>query len=364
MYKRDIPTRSRSKAADARRKSAGKIRDFTAEILGNAGAGTGDNRLYKLTFSAPAMPEPRPFQFVMLAPAPVRKARARRGLLKTLRNALDLRPGPFLNRPFGIHRAFRSGKTEPAHREPGAETRRPDRFEILYKVVPGGLGTPLMAELKRGDKVRMLGPLGKPFDISELTASGIKEVHVIGGGVGMAPLVFLVQTVLRAGFPVKAFIGIAAMRDIACSDDPALSFDESPRNAYFFIDDLIASGMRPRDIYLSCDKTAPAGAACGIPKANFFHGVVSSQYAEFLRRRSNAGCMAFACGPEIMMEKTWRAARTAGVRLKVLMENRMACGIGVCLSCVCAMRGGDYRAVCVEGPVFDAGEIAWNRNIC
>jgi dihydroorotate dehydrogenase electron transfer subunit len=69
------------------------------------------------------------------------------------------------------------------------------------------------------------------------------------------------------------------------------------------------------------------------------------------------------CGPEKMMEAVAHLAQQAGVPCQVSLETPMACGIGICFSCVTKVRqpdgGWDYRRTCVEGPVFDAEQIVW-----
>jgi dihydroorotate dehydrogenase electron transfer subunit len=76
---------------------------------------------------------------------------------------------------------------------------------------------------------------------------------------------------------------------------------------------------------------------------------------------SEQACRIVCCGPEAMMETAAEIARQLGVGCQVSLESPMACGIGICFSCVTKVRDGsgrwDYRRVCVEGPVFDAAEI-------
>ena len=73
--------------------------------------------------------------------------------------------------------------------------------------------------------------------------------------------------------------------------------------------------------------------------------------------------MAFACGPMPMMNAVWRITKRYSIPLNVYFEERMACGIGVCLSCVCKTKneigGEQYSRVCMEGPIFDAANIVW-----
>ena len=96
---------------------------------------------------------------------------------------------------------------------------------------------------------------------------------------------------------------------------------------------------------------------------NSLIGVPSPQRGE---GQGEGAVVAFTCGPNRMMEVMSEVCRTAGVPLKLLLEKRMGCGIGVCFSCVQKVRRPDgtedYARVCMEGPVFDAKDILWNQN--
>jgi hypothetical protein len=254
----------------------------------------------------------------------------------------------------------------------------------------------------------MLGPLGQPFDVRQLRAQGVEEVHIIGGGVGMAPLVLLVEMLRYYSIPVKVFLGIATLESLRYRDELAATFGEKARDAYIYIDDLLAAGIKPADLYVSCDREPPGKVVRGIPKQNLFHGLVPEQYRRFLKqnpphpnplprrgegisatasplggeagpaeacRLAQAGTgegpdvsrvMAFTCGPNRMMEIVTEICAQAGVHLKVLLEKRMGCGIGVCFSCVQKIRHpdgtDDYTRICVEGPLFDAKDILWKND--
>ena len=235
---------------------------------------------------------------------------------------------------------------------------------MLYKVLPDGICTPLMTKLKRGQKIDMVGPLGRPFDVRRLHAEGVEEVHVIGGGVGMAPLILLVEALRYHAFPVKVFLGIAKIGPLLCRNAAGKSC-----NAYAYIDDLLAVGLKSADIYVSCDSEVPTKPVRGIPKQNLFHGLVTELYRNFLGANPASrgkNIRAFTCGPDRMMALVAEIAGQAGVRLQVLMEKRMACGIGVCFSCVQKVRrpngAEDYARVCMEGPLFDAKDILWKND--
>ncbi len=99
-----------------------------------------------------------------------------------------------------------------------------------------------------------------------------------------------------------------------------------------------------------------------IPR-NFHLGPVTEQYDNYLEKLSEQNSKmlrAFACGPEAMLHSIAETCKKHSVPLRVLIERRMACGIGVCLSCACKIKkeGKEYmKRVCVDGPIFDAEEI-------
>ena len=354
---------------------AGKILAFQAEVLANTAIGGPPSAHYRLAFRAPRLQDVQPPQFVMMDTAATGLRLGARAVRRgSLRGAVDLEPRPLLKRPFGIcrdfHRHFPVDYVRRLELPPtlalGLHIAAPDHFDVLYKVLPNGIGTTRMTQLRRGQKVHMLGPLGRPYDVRRLRAEGVEEVHVIGGGVGMAPLILLVESLRYYSFKVKVFLGIQKLESLRYRDELAATFGEKSRDAYVYVDDLLAAGVPPADLYVACDSEAPATTVRGIPAANLYRGLVPDQYRRFLEHRTGAGgeaVRAFTCGPNRMMEIVAEMAQQAGLRLHVLLEKRMACGLGVCFSCVCPVRRPDgrqdYARICTEGPLFDAKDILW-----
>ncbi len=344
------------------------VATFHAEVLSNRP--TEDRSHYRLVFRAPELSGLVPPQFFMMDTLPERFPF---GARTVNRGPVDWTPRPMLKRPFGICRDFHphfpadylKRLALPPSLALTLHPPAPDHFDLLYKVLPEGLGTNLMTKLNRGDRVHMLGPLGQPFDVRPLRAAGVEEVHIIGGGVGMAPLITLVEALRFYAFPVKVFLGIATLASLRLQDELAVTFGESPRAAYVYLDDLLAAGVKPADIFLSCDMARPRRVR-GLPAANLHQGLVPEQYRRFLRERPVPQAMAITCGPHRMMEVMTGICRAAGLPLKVLLEKRMGCGFGVCFSCVQKVRHADgsedYARVCREGPLFDAEEIVWKPN--
>ena len=140
---------------------------------------------------------------------------------------------------------------------------------MLYKVLPDGIGTPLMTEIEARRQSSHGRSARPPVRRAALRAEGIEEVHVIGGGVGMAPLILLVEALRFYSFRVKVFLGIATLESLRYRDELAATFGEKPRDAYIYIDDLLAAGVRRRTFFVSCDREPPAKSR-RIPAKNCF----------------------------------------------------------------------------------------------
>ncbi|MEO5358549.1 MAG: hypothetical protein H7844_14810 [Nitrospirae bacterium YQR-1] len=337
------------------------IASVKAEILDNipVGENTGEANHYKLKFRAPQLPQIIPGQFIMINTSSATKQ------YKPVTTQLNLNPEAYLKRPFGIHRAYYPGFNHdylrhislPPALSTALYTVFPKEFDIFYKVLKYGTGTAEMKRLSSGDVIEILGPLGKRFELRALRGKGIEEVHVIGGGAGMAPMIFMVQALRFFAFRIKAFIGIESFDMLNHRDD---SFTENPQNVNLYVDDLKAAGVSDADIFVSCDLQSDLKGV--IPEENYHKGFVSAQYAEYLTKKQDLKkIMAFTCGPTAMMHHVAKITKEHGIELRVLMERRMGCGIGVCFSCVCETTDGNnpFSRVCVDGPIYEAGEILW-----
>jgi len=369
-----------SPMARASRKAAGSgIGTFSAEVLGNVLVGGEDSPYRKLEFEAPQLTAIVPGQFVMtdtwtrtplngVASVPWQE----------FKSSFQQAPHTYLKRPFGVHRAFYPGFADeylknlrlPRCLATVLHTALPHRFDIFYKVLPNGKGTNEMKNLRKGMKVEMLGPLGRRFDIRKMVNRGMEEVHVIGGGVGMAPLIFLVQALRYFSVPVKAFIGIESISHLryrqgalphpAQGDHIDEGYVAGGKDVDIYVDDLKQAGVACEDIFVSYDKEGDVRGI--VAPDNHAKGFVSDLYARYLSDHgTDKAVIAFACGPMPMMEAIHDLTKKTSVDLHVLMEKRMACGIGVCLSCVCRTKTAKsgYSRVCKEGPIFKSTDIDW-----
>jgi NAD(P)H-flavin reductase len=203
---------------------------------------------------------------------------------------------------------------------------------VSVVVAPHGPGSTWLAGLRAGDVVDVIGPLGRPFP---LPAPGTAAL-LVGGGYGAAALVGLAERLRASGSAVTAVAG-AASADRLCS-----------------VEELRAVAD---DVVVTTDDGS-AGR----------RGWVSEPAAEIVGRVG----VVYACGPMGMLRAVGELASAAGIPSYVAVEESMACGIGVCMTCVLPVIGEDGRTrfsrSCVEGPVFggdrvrfaDVGSLTWD----
>jgi len=225
---------------------------------------------------------------------------------------------PLLRRPFGI---FRTGFL-PAD----CEGQPPKEYlEILYKVV--GRGTTIMSGLHEGDRVEVLGPLGRGFDLG---VAGNDKI-LVGGGIGLVPLYMLAQELVKSS-RVRLLIGGKRRDDIIMVTE----FERLGVNTHIATEDgsLGEEGFVTRVLERKLQK---------YPQAEVF-----------------------ACGPTPMLEAVQRLCAAQNVPLQVSLEALMACGVGACLGCVVKGAGHSeqnpqYLCTCKEGPVFRAERLDWSK---
>jgi len=236
--------------------------------------------------------------------APALAAQARPGHFVMLR--VSENRDPLLARPFGI-----------------ASVRSARDLDLYYRVV--GRGTALLTAVKKGAELAVHGPLGNGFPAP---AKGEMPLLVAGGS-GFPPLLFFAA---QHGIRARLFAG---SRDKACLPPAAAmqAFRAMVQAVHYATED----GSR---------------GTCGF---------VTDALAAYLARPAGGPRrpVIYACGPHPMLAAVSSLAADRGVTCYVSVEERMACGLGVCMGCSVAVKAGGYRRVCKEGPVFDAREIDW-----
>ncbi len=188
-------------------------------------------------------------------------------------------------------------------------------LRLVYRVTGDKTGTKEFSMLKEGDEVRILGPLGNGFELGE------KKAFLIGGGIGIPPMLQLAK-------------------ELNCEKTAVLGY----RNELFLLDDFKAV----------CDTViATEDGSAGI-KGNVLDAI---------RENALEADIIYACGPTPMLRALKAYAEEKDMECYISMEERMACGIGACLACVCKTKDKDHhtnvnnKRICKEGPVFNAKEV-------
>ncbi|MGH9328257.1 MAG: dihydroorotate dehydrogenase electron transfer subunit [Terriglobia bacterium] len=220
----------------------------------------------------------------------------------------------------------------------GASTRSsanghdPELIQLLYKVV--GRGTRLMAALKPNDKVGLLAPLGHGFFEEEYLerAEMADEVLHVAGGIGVAALLLPAKSLARTDIRQVLFFGGRTQWDLVGLEDFAPFIDEA----------VLATEDGSRG----------------------YQGYVTRPLGDYLERHHGKKFLLMGCGPWAMLQATVELAERYGHPCMVSMENRMGCGLGVCLGCSIRVDGSGhsaYQRVCTEGPVFWAERVIWEK---
>ena len=187
-------------------------------------------------------------------------------------------------------------------------------MDIFYKV--HGTGTSLMSTMTPGESVSYLGPLGQSFPSLDTT-----NVLLVGGGVGIPPLVYWCQERAKehAG-SVTFFMGGRTQNDL------------------FYEDQIASSGATVKFATNNGDRG--------------HHGLVTEPFETILSSLEGSTTV-LTCGPMPMMQAVARISAKYGARCLASLEAYMACGYGVCLGCVVPDKDGNFIRVCMEGPVMD-----------
>lgn len=276
---------------------------YDAEILTNREIGPG---LYWIDLLAPEITRHAlPGHFVHLVASDVSEDGSGQAWL---------RHTPLLRRPFSI-----------AERDPERGV-----FGLIYRIVGGG--TEILAKRRRGERVDVLGPLGRTFERVRTGGS----VVMVAGGVGVAPFLSLAQETARDGRARPAGMTVCFGAATAGLLSGAEKFREYGVDVRFATDDGTTG----------------------------HHGLVTDLLERELASSARPCAYLYACGPTPMMRRCQEIARAAGIDGQVSLEGIMPCGVGVCMACVvaCASRGERsspqrYERVCDAGPVFDMQEV-------
>jgi dihydroorotate dehydrogenase electron transfer subunit len=247
-------------------------------------------------------------------PAIARAIRPGQFVMIRLPHALD----PLLGRPFALYDTVLNDAGEPIG------------IDVVYLVV--GKMTKLLPHYRIGDALDLWGPLGNGFPPPQTGG----HVALVAGGIGQTP--FLAHT--RELLGKRGYGGQTPRR-----------FAQSVSLYY---------GVRSADLAAGVDDFGAAGADVQLASNDGslgHHGFVT----DLLAQHPAPGHI-FGCGPEPMLHALAQQAEARHIPCHVSLETPMACGVGICFSCVTPVKttdGWDYKRVCVEGPIFEAKNLCW-----
>ena len=238
--------------------------------------------------------------------------------------AEQARPGQFVALAIGgedgahlLRRCFSIHKVSPSGTYGGT-------VDIVVSAV--GAGTRWLSGLRAHDEVDIVGPLGRPFPVPKEPVPCV----LVGGGYGSAPLFWLAETLRERGCAVELVLGAATEQKLFG----------------------VVEARRAADAVTVTTDDGSAGTK----------GWVSDVLPEVIR--GSGAAVVYGCGPMAMLESVTRIATAEGAVAQVAVEESMACGVGVCMTCVLPVTGNDgvTRMVrsCVEGPVFRGDRVRWD----
>ena len=223
---------------------------------------------------------------------------------------------PLLGRPFSVYSIDRKKGTA--------------IVEILYKVV--GKGTVFLSMLKRGDLLEIFGPYGRGFEIFPQAG----KVVLICGGIGVAPIAFLASQ-------YRKLIDLKNV-EIICY--------YGAKSAEYLVGLVNIKGSSS-NVFISTDDGSTG-----------YNGFVTEMFANDISSYDPENTKIYACGHRPMLTRLSELLLRNRLSCQVLIEERMACGIGACLGC--AVKTNDkerkvtYLRACKDGPVFNIQDIAWD----
>jgi dihydroorotate dehydrogenase electron transfer subunit len=218
-------------------------------------------------------------------------------------------------------------------------------IEVLYKVV--GCGLAELAQRRPGETLSCLGPIGQGFRVDPARP----RLLLVGGGVGIPPMVFLAESLAAAGSPARPLVLMGSELpfpfELAKSRLPAPGVPGSATAAMPLLEGIgIPSRLASRSGFPGCHR----GYVTELAEA----------WLASLDAKAKAEVELFSCGPHGMLVVVAALARKHGVPCQVSLEENMACGVGGCAGCTVLVQTPDgpaMKRVCVDGPVFDAAGV-------
>lgn len=189
-------------------------------------------------------------------------------------------------------------------------------LRVVYRIA--GEGTRLFSKMKEGDSLEVLGPLGNGFTMKE------KKAIIVGGGIGIPPMLELAK-------------------QLSCEKTVVLGY----RDELFLKEEFDACA----DVVVATED-----GSCG----------TKGTVIDAINEANVDGAVIYACGPMPMLKALAEYAEAHDMEAQISLEERMACGIGACLGCICKTKKKDHHTnvnnqrICKDGPVFDAKEVVFS----
>lgn len=189
-------------------------------------------------------------------------------------------------------------------------------LRVVYRIA--GEGTRLFSKMKEGDSLEVLGPLGNGFTMKE------EKAIIVGGGIGIPPMLELAK-------------------QLSCEKTVVLGY----RDELFLKEEFDACA----DVVVATED-----GSCG----------TKGTVIDAINEANVDGAVIYACGPMPMLKALAEYAEAHNMEAQISLEERMACGIGACLGCICKTKKKDHHTnvnnqrICKDGPVFDAKEVVFS----
>ena len=217
-------------------------------------------------------------------------------------------------------------------------------IDIIYRTI--GAGTKWLSTAPVGQQLSVIGPLGNGFTIRPDKAFAA----VVGGGVGVPPMLYMAKALNASGRAAAAFCGARTASMLPLTVDGQPDPAGSPRPCV--------------SEFSACCTDASIATDDG---SAGFSGLVSEAFILWLREHDfdPRDVVVYCCGPEPMERAVADICLMRGIECQVALERHMACGMGTCQSCVVKVRtpdtatGWSFKLCCSDGPVFDAGNLLW-----
>jgi len=190
-----------------------------------------------------------------------------------------------------------------------------DNRMLRFYIRKVGEGTQKLSTLQEGDTLNIIYPLGNSFTVED-----VAKPLLIGGGCGIAPLIYLAKTFHRNNIRPTVLLGAQTAKALSWIDD------------FYTVS----------DVHIATDDGSLG--ECGL--------VINHSLIQNIEQYDKI----YTCGPEVMMKAVAKLADNASIPCEVSLENTMACGVGACLCCVTQTTEGN-RCVCTDGPIFDIQDL-------